>query len=237
MQLIHHDIIASTSTEAHRLLGEGMQTPFAITAREQNAGRGQRTRTWHSPPGNIYLSIACEIQKEFLSIVPLMTACKLAGWLEDILVIQPFIKWPNDILLQKKKCAGILCEAFWEPNTESTKVVIGIGINVEESPFLKEAHYESASIGPWLRHKQSVEELTSSFLHFWESKQFQKREEILSEFERLHLPKGQIWRDRENPETLYTNEGFSSEGHFIIRNVESGVKQELVSAQHSLLLV
>jgi len=237
MQVFYYDSIGSTSTEAFRFLNEKIPTPFAVTAKRQSAGRGQYSRKWESPEGNFFLSIACTVPKERVRFLPLMTACTLAQWLESKISVKPTIKWPNDLLLNKKKFAGILCESFWDQNKTDCTVVIGIGINIEEAPPVENANYEVEFLKKYLKESYSSEELVDSFIEFWENKSYSTIDEMLGEFERYHLPKGQLWRDRENPEQLYTNEGISPEGHLIVRNIGTDKIQQLVSAQHSLVLV
>ena len=236
MQVFRFETIESTSTQAIQFLTDKVSTPFAITAKQQSAGRGQQARIWESPVGNFYLSIACAVPRERIRFLPLMTACTLAKWLETKLRIRPEIKWPNDLLLKRKKFAGILCEASWEQSRTHCNSVIGIGINIEKAPLLANSDYESECLRPWLIEDLSTEQLIDSFLEFWEKQTYENTEDLIREFERYHLPKGQIWRDRENPNELFTNEGISPEGHLIVRNISTGLSHELVSAQHSLIL-
>jgi biotin-[acetyl-CoA-carboxylase] ligase BirA-like protein len=234
MKLFSLDSIPSTSTEAFRLLSENTPTPFAVLAKQQSSGRGQQSRTWESPKGNIYLSIACSIQKEKVSLIPLMTACTLVQWLNTKLSIHALIKWPNDLLLNRKKFAGILCEAFWEQNTTQTKVVIGIGINVSSAPVLENAGYGVECLKSYLLKNETAEALALSFLEFWKVKTYESTEHLLREFESCHLPLGEKWQDLENPGTFYNNIGFSKKGYLRLRDVSTGKILELVSAQHSL---
>lgn len=115
-------------------------SPNAITcivAEEQTAGRGQFERKWVSPPGvNIYatfyfqLSVTCSEINRLAQLLTLSIATVLnaAG-----VVIK--IKWPNDILIQNKKIAGVLCETT--PQKDHMDVFCGFGLNVnsEEAMF------------------------------------------------------------------------------------------------------
>lgn len=236
MLIFHHDHISSTSTEALRLLNEGKtKIPFAVTAKKQSAGRGQRSRSWQSPEGNIYLSIGCEVSKELLRLVPLMTACILCEWMCEKLSQRPQIKWPNDLLINGKKIAGILCESSWSAE-DNIRVVIGIGVNVNLSPQLITSDYESACMSNYLVKKESVESLTLSFLEFWDQVKFQNRKEILNVFESYHIPRGHLWCHKDNPEIKLSYEGISDEGHLLLRDLITGQIHEMMSTQHSFRL-
>lgn len=131
---IHFDTIDSTNTwtkknaaslDPHQLT--------CVTALEQTAGRGRFLRKWISPKGqNIYATLYFCLPKECPYLVNLgqilslscITILKKKGF-------DPRIKWPNDILLEGKKIAGVLCEtASFE---DRIGIVLGIGINVNMS--------------------------------------------------------------------------------------------------------
>lgn len=124
----------STNTAAINALRDGERPPFAIAARLQHAGRGQRGRSWASPRGGVYLSIALQSSL----VRPLASAGIRAavGALLTIEALQPTLspaltlKWPNDILLHDRKVGGVLCEA------SGPYLVVGVGLNSGSSPDL-----------------------------------------------------------------------------------------------------
>ncbi|SEJ54435.1 BirA family transcriptional regulator, biotin operon repressor / biotin-[acetyl-CoA-carboxylase] ligase [Azotobacter beijerinckii] len=127
-----YESLGSTNAEAIRLLEKGVEPPFLILAEKQTAGRGRRGRIWQSPFGeNIYLSLAVRIQKgarqlEGLSLVvglAVMQALRASG------VSGVGLKWPNDVLVQGKKIAGVLLELTGDP-ADVCHVVVGVGVNV-----------------------------------------------------------------------------------------------------------
>lgn len=131
---IHFDTIDSTNTwakkHAHSLDPDQLT---CITALEQTAGRGRFFRKWISPKGeNIYATLYFQIPKGWPYLVNLSQVLSLSC----ISVLkkkefQPQVKWPNDILLEGKKVAGILCETI--SADDHTGVILGIGINVNMS--------------------------------------------------------------------------------------------------------
>ncbi|QWV95582.1 biotin--[acetyl-CoA-carboxylase] ligase [Geomonas oryzisoli] len=122
----------STNQVAFKLAEDGAAEGTVVIADAQTAGKGRLGRIWLSPPGvNLYCSVvlrpaiapmaACQLT--FLSVVAVARA------IESCTTLKPQIKWPNDILINGKKVAGLLNEM----NAETEKVnfvVLGIGVNL-----------------------------------------------------------------------------------------------------------
>lgn len=100
------------------------ESDFVVQADEQTAGRGRKERSWKSPPGGLYFSLCTDRG----SLLPLKASTAVAKVLED-LEVSPKLKWPNDVLVDRKKICGILVEGMKE------KAVVGIGLNVETAPI------------------------------------------------------------------------------------------------------
>lgn len=131
-----HPELPSTNSEALALAQAGAAHGTVVVAESQSAGKGRRTRAWHSPPGtNIYCSVVvrgigpeCALA-EWLSWVPLTSALAAAEAVQTAASLTLSLKWPNDLLLHERKVGGILCESSHVSATDPT-VVIGIGLNV-----------------------------------------------------------------------------------------------------------
>lgn len=111
------------------LLEKETQHLHICLAEQQTAGRGSRGKQWVSPFGvNLYCSISWPFRKNNLAGLSLAIGVMVAKMLKEYGV--PFIglKWPNDVLCQNKKIAGILIETNQAQN--GRKVVMGIGVNV-----------------------------------------------------------------------------------------------------------
>jgi BirA family biotin operon repressor/biotin-[acetyl-CoA-carboxylase] ligase len=121
--------VDSTQDEAWRLAKNGAPGRTVLTATAQRAGRGRRGRDWESPAGNLHASIllrSIEHSPHELSFVGgLAVADALDTHAEGVA-----LKWPNDVLVEGRKVAGVLLEA------EPPVVVLGIGINLARSPNL-----------------------------------------------------------------------------------------------------
>lgn len=128
---IHLDSIDSTNTYAKENCHQfetGVIT--RITADEQSHGRGRFKRTWVSPKGmNIYLTYFFTLKKNPMEVNNLaQILCLSIAKLLSHEGLSPQIKWPNDVLINKKKISGILCETI--DLDEEFGVVLGTGINV-----------------------------------------------------------------------------------------------------------
>jgi BirA family transcriptional regulator, biotin operon repressor / biotin---[acetyl-CoA-carboxylase] ligase len=142
----------STNAEARQRARHGETGPLWITAVEQTQGRGRQGRAWISPPGNLYASLLLTDPSPFDRAPELAFVAVLA--LRDAIVAEaPALapelrfKWPNDLLLFGRKCAGILIEGEVAtlgtssggtlgeggPNKRA-KVIIGIGVNCLTHP-------------------------------------------------------------------------------------------------------
>ena len=103
-----------------------------VIAEEQTAGRGRQGRTWVSPPAT---SILCSIvlrphlMPEQLQRLTMAAGIAVAETLSPLLPGAITLKWPNDVLAQRKKISGILTEATWIDN-RPVAVILGIGINI-----------------------------------------------------------------------------------------------------------
>lgn len=133
-----HERVHSTQDIAKDLASRGQAEGLVIHALEQNAGRGRHGREWVSESGNLYLSMlllpACHAQK--LGQLSLLTGLALARavlpFLEKSDVLQ--LKWPNDVLLDGRKCAGLLLETELNAAGDVEFCVVGIGLNLVSAP-------------------------------------------------------------------------------------------------------
>ncbi|MGH7044836.1 MAG: biotin--[acetyl-CoA-carboxylase] ligase [Stellaceae bacterium] len=143
-RLVCFDTIGSTSDEAKRLARAGAPAWTVVWAREQTAGRGRRGRPWISPRGNLYASLVLRPACPPDRAARLGFAAALA--VGDALADQvPGLaglacKWPNDVLLNGRKIAGILLESEIAPAGEPDSaenlafLVLGIGIDLVAAP-------------------------------------------------------------------------------------------------------
>ncbi|MEA2992159.1 MAG: BirA family transcriptional regulator [Alphaproteobacteria bacterium] len=133
IKLIAHDTVGSTNSEALALARAGERGPLWVTAARQTAGRGRRGNTWISEPGNLYASLLLTnpLSSPRVSELPFVVALAVHDAVLDMaptLNSRVAVKWPNDLLVDSAKFAGILIE------TEDAAAVLGIGINCVHHP-------------------------------------------------------------------------------------------------------
>ncbi|PKM78795.1 MAG: biotin--[acetyl-CoA-carboxylase] ligase [Firmicutes bacterium HGW-Firmicutes-15] len=124
--------IDSTNNQARDLAATGYPEGTVVVAEMQTAGRGRRGRSWYSPAiKGIYLSVILRpiLPLKEISRVSLVTAVAVAETLKEELNLKPCIKWPNDILINNRKIAGILSEAVTDMDGVEY-IVTGVGLNI-----------------------------------------------------------------------------------------------------------
>ena len=125
--------ISSTNDAANQWLDSGAKGRYLALADEQLTGRGRDGRKWETPPQSaLAFSLAFahdQIPLEDFALVNGYVSVAICKTIEKHFMLEPKIKWPNDILLNGKKFAGILTEAKWQAN-RLQHLIIGIGINV-----------------------------------------------------------------------------------------------------------
>ena len=119
-----------------------------IIADEQTAGRGRLNRSWLSEPKkNLIFSVIIRpvISPEKIGVLSLYAGVAVVEGVKEILNLQPACKWPNDVQLSGKKFCGILSETLFS-NGRLSGVVIGIGLNVNQSIFPDEIKNTATSL-------------------------------------------------------------------------------------------
>jgi len=140
----------STQRVARELARAGAPEGTVVIAEAQTAGRGRLGRTWHSPRGvNLYCSIVLRppLPPAAVPQVALVAGVAVAAALAEIPGVGPRVKWPNDVLIDGRKVAGILTEM--EAEVERVHhVILGIGVNLNapRSAFLPELRDRATSL-------------------------------------------------------------------------------------------
>lgn len=175
--------IGSTNAEAMAAVRAGDRGPHWFVTVEQTAGRGRRQRPWETPPGNLAVSIL-----ETVRVAPAMAATlgfvaglsldaalrATAGGIDVASVLDGAgqgdlrlfsLKWPNDVLANAAKLAGILLES--EPVEGGLAVVVGIGVNVVSAPEgLPYPATSLASLGKSVTAQALFAALTDAWVEF-----------------------------------------------------------------------
>ena len=206
-------------------------------AEEQTKGRGRRGKSWISPKfKNIYFSLNSYLKKEDLSGLSIAVALSVSKVLTKINVMS-LIKWPNDLLVGNKKICGILIETA--KVGELTKVVIGIGINVNmEYSELIDQEWTSIK----LEKKQSVDrnsiitEMINQLcitLNKFEQEEF---DYFLNKFTSLDLLKDKEFTLKDKPSETFIGKGIDNKGLLIAQNLNDQRIVKFSSGEVSLKL-
>ena len=165
-----HAIIGSTMTEASRLASAGAASGTVVGAEAQSAGQGRHGRTWHSEPGlGLYVSVILRRQFNPASLPTVTLALGLAAR-EAILKATDLVcdlRWPNDVLIHAKKCAGILTRLESSGHSSAVvggAIIVGVGINVNHSSFPAELSNIATSLRIATGRIQSRERLLLELL-------------------------------------------------------------------------
>lgn len=142
MKILRFSELASTNQQAKKIAEteEGREEWVAVTAGRQSAGYGKDKRYWYSPSGGLYFSIIIpKLKISDLQILTIGAGIAVSRVLKKHFGIKPFLKWPNDVLVQDSECnykkiAGILAENVIK-GKEVKNSIIGIGLNTNISEF------------------------------------------------------------------------------------------------------
>lgn len=132
-----YECVGSTNDVAHRFAKDGARSGTIILAEFQTTGRGRNAKKWVAQKGeNVVASIILRptVAIENLTYLPLLAALSVAQAIEDVVEERAEIKWPNDVLIRRKKVAGVLVETSAQSGVVDY-VVIGIGLNVNQAQF------------------------------------------------------------------------------------------------------
>ena len=189
----YHPSVESTNRLAAEAAAEGAPAGTVIAADRQTGGRGRLSRAWHSPPGrNLYLSLVLRppIEPVAAPQLALVAAPALIRAVEQCTDASPAlaVKWPNDVYLDGRKLAGILCEMKAEIDRVH-HLIIGLGVNVNGYRFPPEIAGRATSLEQALAKPCSRAALTTAFLNAFEEAYDRWLAEGLG-------PARRVWRER-----------------------------------------
>lgn len=141
-EIIEFDEIGSTNDVAAEYATKGAGQRLVIRARRQTAGRGRRGRKWQSLDGNLFFSLLLEFELADLGRLVMASALALLETVKQYdATADVWLKWPNDVLLNGAKVSGMLLE-----KAAGEYMVVGIGVNVAQSPQAAEMLYPTTSL-------------------------------------------------------------------------------------------
>lgn len=136
-EIVYKEVTSSTNADVRRIAEDGAENGLLVVADGQTLGKGRRGRVWESPKGtNLYFSMLLkpDFAPDKASMITLVAAYGVARVIRENTGLDAKIKWPNDIVVNKKKVCGILTEMSMERDYIH-HIVVGVGINVNEEEF------------------------------------------------------------------------------------------------------
>ena len=168
--LICLDSIDSTNDYIKKLAEEGAPHGTLAVADYQSGGKGRRGRSWVTPHGSaIAMSILVrpKLAPEKASMMTLVAGMAVAKSVKEVTGLDVKIKWPNDVVINKKKTTGILTEMGMSEGKISY-VVVGIGINLNMESFPEELAYKATSLKIECGHEINRDEIAAALLFYFE---------------------------------------------------------------------
>ena len=189
--------VRSTQDELKRLRDDA-QDGAVLIAETQYAGRGRLTRSWFSAVGGIWMSVFLRpTWPRSHQILTLAFAAAAARAISDVTKLSPVLKWPNDLMIQSRKVAGLLAEATFQGN-KLDHLIIGLGVNanIEMTRLPKALRELSTSLSHELGQeidrimlvRRIIEEMDRSYRGF----ELGHANELLEEVKRLCSTLGKI---------------------------------------------
>jgi BirA family biotin operon repressor/biotin-[acetyl-CoA-carboxylase] ligase len=188
--LYYYQQTGSTNTQAARWAEAGAPDLTLVVADEQTAGRGRQGRRWLTPPGAALAFSLVLLPKAGtfnLTHLTALGALAVVEALRDLCQLEAEIKWPNDVLLERRKVGGVLVEASWQGEC-LINAILGIGVNVaraavpEGTELIYPATCVEANLGRTVDRQELLRAVLShlldwrprlgsaEFLHAWEER-------------------------------------------------------------------
>jgi BirA family biotin operon repressor/biotin-[acetyl-CoA-carboxylase] ligase len=143
-----YETLDSTNACAKALADTGAPEGTVVISEHQTAGRGRQGRSWHSQPGhNLLFSVILRpgLEKDKAGLLPFFAAYSAALAIEQHTGSKCECKWPNDIMINGKKCCGILMENCFQSNSIDFTIA-GIGLNINQENFPVELKNKATSL-------------------------------------------------------------------------------------------
>ncbi len=136
LKVIKYNSVKSTNDVALRLIKKGMINPTIILSNTQTKGRGTRGKKWISKKGNLFITVFFKFDPKRIKFqeYAILNAYIVKKIISKFISKKVSIKWPNDIIIEKKKVCGILQEVV--SFKEKQFLIVGLGLNIQSSPNL-----------------------------------------------------------------------------------------------------
>jgi BirA family biotin operon repressor/biotin-[acetyl-CoA-carboxylase] ligase len=230
----------STNADALELARDGEPEGIVVVADHQTAGRGRRSRAWVAPPGaSLLVSVLLRPPAGVAGAVTMAVAVAMAEAVADLAGVEAGLKWPNDLVVDDRKLAGILAEADWPAGAamsagwrapaahERVPVVVGVGLNVSW-PDRSEAGElaDTATALNWLGADVDRADLLVAFLRRLDARYDElvrsgSADSIMGDWRRRSATLGRRVRVDTGPDDVEgTAVDVTDEGHLVVETLE-----------------
>jgi BirA family transcriptional regulator, biotin operon repressor / biotin---[acetyl-CoA-carboxylase] ligase len=237
MPVHFYETIDSTMTEAGRLAESGAPAGTMVLAEMQTKGRGRLGRQWVSESSSglfFTLILRPQLSPAASPVLTLMAGVSLATVVAALIQGSIDLRWPNDLLINEKKCAGILIEMRAEPH-RILHVLLGIGINVNQTAFPQGLETPPSSLmlegGRPIQRADFLISLLKQLNADYNFLLTNGAAQALARFESISsYARGKRVRIGEGPEVFTgTTAGLTSEGILLICRDDSGTTEGVVA--------
>jgi BirA family biotin operon repressor/biotin-[acetyl-CoA-carboxylase] ligase len=172
-KIYHYNEVSSTNDVAKEIAKKTKEPKTVIIAETQTYARGRHRRHWVSPRGGIWLSILLRprVTPEEATKLTFITATAVAGAIQNTLGLATEVKWPNDVLFNRRKLCGILTEASIKENAVEYVVVgIGINANIDLQSFPNSLQKSVTTLKHELGYEINCETLTNDLIQSFDKR-------------------------------------------------------------------
>lgn len=239
-KIIYFSTLSSTNDIARELSLQGEEEGTVVMADEQTKGRGTKGRSWYSAPSlGLYVSLILRPARPDLSLLPLAMGLACREAIAEAYGLNVFLKWPNDLIIDRKKVGGLLLESSFSGNRPLYAILgLGLNLNHEAEDFPDELRERAISLRQACGRKINREDILNQLwpkIDYW-YRIFLKGEDdrIIQSFEHHHLfLRGEkILVDFNGQEIAGLFDGFSRDGALIL--VTSKGSRQLTTGEVSL---
>lgn len=231
--MLFFEELESTNSYIKKLSGDEIEQGMLCLTDHQTKGRGQYERKWESERGkNLTFSLAFKPSaNDRLHVLTLACALAIVEYLNDSVDGEPCacIKWPNDVMLNNRKVAGLLTETVFSGNVLD-RLVIGIGLNVNQQKFPGEIAKGATSLSLEMKKSVNREKLLCDILQRIEHKYQlwdRHKNELIKEINRNIIGYGQwigLIIDEQLQEDPYKLLGINEHGELMMLNQDGGLE-------------
>jgi BirA family biotin operon repressor/biotin-[acetyl-CoA-carboxylase] ligase len=175
--VLHHTCVGSTQDVARTEAERGVPEGTIVMAEEQTSGRGRLGRSWVSPAGkNLYVTLVMRPPVRLLRTLSILAPLAIAEALEGVVRFECRIKWPNDVLVEGRKIAGVIIETGLADDVVKYALVgmgVNVNLNVQAVPEIADI---ATSVRQELGRDGSREEVLAALLNAFEERYLEAQE-------------------------------------------------------------